>query len=116
MTHKVDIDNGIILVSLDGDLIGENDGAGIMEKVADFINKGHVKGAADLSNVRYMNSSGIGVLITMMTKLRNKGGELVLIKPSEQVKKLLTITKLNAIFQTAENRDEAYRLLNDQNS
>ncbi len=45
-----------------------------------------------------MNSSGIGVLITILTKFRNKGGEVVLVSPSEQIKKLLIITKLNAIF------------------
>ena len=63
--------------------------------------------AIDLSEVRYMNSSGIGVLITILTKFRNKGGEVVLIKPSDQIRKLLVITKLNAIFTIVESEEEA---------
>ena len=68
----------------------------------------------DISNVRYINSSGIGVLITILTKFRNKGGEVVLIKPSEQVKKLLIITKLNAIFNVVEKKEEAIERLKEE--
>jgi anti-sigma B factor antagonist len=42
----------------------------------------------DISKLRYINSSGIGVLITILTKFRNKGGEVYLMKPSENVQKL----------------------------
>ena len=61
----------------------------------------------DISDVRYINSSGIGVLITLLTKFRNKGGELFLIKPSEHVQKLLIITKLQAIFNIVDTEQEA---------
>ena len=49
---------------------------------------------------------GIGLLITILTKFRNKGGEVYLMKPSENVQKLLVITKLNAIFQIIQSEDE----------
>jgi anti-sigma B factor antagonist len=58
-----------------------------------------------------MNSSGLGVLITVLTKLRNKGGEVVLLNPSEQVKKLLLITKLNNIFNIFDSKEEAEAFL-----
>jgi anti-sigma B factor antagonist len=60
----------------------------------------------DIENVRYINSSGIGVLITILTKFRNKDGELFLIKPSEHVKRLLIITKLQAIFTISNSESE----------
>jgi anti-sigma B factor antagonist len=60
----------------------------------------------DISDLRYINSSGIGVLITILTKFRNKGGEVYLMNPSESVKKLLVITKLNAIFQIIKSEEE----------
>ncbi|MFN7791032.1 MAG: STAS domain-containing protein, partial [Cyclobacteriaceae bacterium] len=60
----------------------------------------------DISELRYINSSGIGVLITILTKFRNKGGEVYLMNPSESVKKLLLITKLNAIFQVVKSEQE----------
>jgi len=45
-------------------------------------------------------------LITILTKFRNKGGEVYLMKPSENVQKLLVITKLNAIFQIIQTESE----------
>ena len=46
-------------------------------------------------------------MITILTKFRNKGGEVWLVKPSENVKKLLIITKLNAKLNIAESEEEA---------
>jgi len=82
-----------------------------MELVNDKINSNILHAAIDLSNVRYMNSSGIGVLITLLTKFRNKSGEVVLINPSEQIKKLLIITKLNSIFNIVDNESQAIERL-----
>jgi anti-sigma B factor antagonist len=65
----------------------------------------------DLSQVRYISSSGIGVLITILTKMRNAGGEVFLSSPSEHVKKLLIITKLNNIFNVFETLEEALEQL-----
>jgi len=61
----------------------------------------------DISQLRYINSSGIGVLITILTKFRNKGGEVYLLNPSESVRKLLIITKLNSIFNIVATEEEA---------
>ena len=90
-----------------GDLIGENNGPELVEIVNDSLNKGVKFCLIDISDVRYINSSGIGVLITILTKFRNKGGELYLIRPSEHVKKLLIITKLQAIFRIVDSEKEA---------
>lgn len=111
MNFKEEVKEGIIHLKLEGDLIGENNGPGILEAINDQVNKGHTKAVIDISEVRYMNSSGIGVLITVLTKLRNKGGEVVLQNPSEQVKKLLVITKLNNIFNVFDSEGEAVSFL-----
>ena len=108
MKFKHEVKEGNVLVlSLSGDLIGEDNGASILELATDHIKRNIRYCIVDISNVRYINSSGIGVLITILTKFRNKGGEVYLVRPSENVKKLLIITKLNAIFNVAETEDEA---------
>ena len=108
MKFKHEIKEGnILLLSLSGDLIGEDNGASILELATEHIKNSVRYCIVDISNVRYINSSGIGVLITMLTKFRNKGGELVLIKPSESVEKLLIITKLNSIFNIAPDLNHA---------
>ncbi len=105
------IKDGIMFITFEGDLIGEENGPEIIEAVTESIQKGVVKSAVDISEVRYINSSGIGVLITILTKFRNKGGETVIVNPSDHVKKLLTITKLNAIFTVVENLELAKKEL-----
>lgn len=99
----------ILNLVFEGDLIGENKGPELVELVNELLSNGLKTCLADISNVRYINSSGIGVLITILTKFRNKGGELYLINPSEHVKKLLIITKLQAIFNIVTSREEALK-------
>lgn len=107
MEYSSEIKNGILLLSLTGDLIGEVKGPQLLEEVNNAINQNVVYCAVDISQVRYINSSGIGVLITILTKFRNQGGEVCIVNPSEHVKKLLIITKLTAIFNITDTVSEA---------
>ena len=109
MTFEKEINNNALIVRLAGDLIGEDNGASLLEIVNDAIQQQVFTCIIDISKLRYINSSGIGVLITILTKFRNKGGEVYLMKPSENVQKLLVITKLNAIFQIVQNESEVVR-------
>jgi anti-sigma B factor antagonist len=111
MNYTSEIKDQILFIQLEGDLIGETNGLELIDFVNDKINTNILNTAIDLSAVRYMNSSGIGVLITLLTKFRNKGGEVVLINPSEQIKKLLVITKLNSIFTILDNEAQAVERL-----
>ncbi len=102
----------ILFIELSGDLLGESNGLQVVDVANDHIvNRKVKKCAVDLSQVRYMNSNGLGILITLLTKFRNKDGELVLIHPSEQISKLLMITKLNSIFTVAADGTEAVKML-----
>ncbi|MCR9253927.1 MAG: STAS domain-containing protein [bacterium] len=107
MNYSSEIVNNIFEIKFTGDLIGENNGPEVIEKINDVINQGIKNAIVDIEEVRYINSSGIGVLITILTKFRNKGGEIVLVNPSEHVKKLLIITKLQAIFTIVDSKEQA---------
>ena len=111
MEYRHEIVNDVLILKLSGDLIGENHGPELISIINDSINDDIIFSAIDIQNVRYINSSGIGVLITMLTKFRNKGGEVVLIKPSESVEKLLVITKLNSIFTIVSSVEDAFKEL-----
>jgi anti-sigma B factor antagonist len=110
MKFSSEIKKESFIIRLEGDLIGENDGAAILAKATDAIQDNVLKCVIDISKLRYINSSGIGVLITILTKFRNKDGEVFSLNPSESVQKLLVITKLNAIFQIAKTEEEALTL------
>ena len=107
------VEEGVNILKLSGDMIGDDKGLALLELVNDTIYKGVLKCIIDISDMRYINSSGIGVLITVLTKFRNKGGEVVLVNPSDSVKKLLIITKLNAIFSISASVDIAIRELKE---
>lgn len=109
MTYNSEIKDGTLIIRLSGDLIGEDNGAGVLGIASDAIQKQIKSCVIDISDLRYMNSAGIGVLITILTKFRNKGGEVYLLKPSDSVKKLLVITKLNAIFQVIQSEEEVLK-------
>lgn len=109
MTFEHEIKGNALIIRLSGDLIGEDNGSRILEVVADAIQKSVLTSIIDISGLRYINSSGIGVLITILTKFRNKDGEVYLLKPSESVQKLLVITKLNSIFQIVQSEDEVLK-------
>ena len=91
---------------MEGDLIGDEVGPIIAELVSDSVEAGIKTMVIDLEKVRYISSSGLGLLITLLTKMKNAGGELFLTAPSEHVKKLLLITKLNGIFTVVESVKE----------
>jgi anti-sigma B factor antagonist len=106
------VDN-ILFARLQGDLIGNPDAQELVDVVNKSLNEGMTLCAIDLSNVRFINSSGIGVLVSLLTKFRNRGGEMVLINPSEHIRKLLIITKLNAIFTVADDDAQAANFLKE---
>ncbi len=110
MTFDKEIKDNTLILRLSGDLIGEDNGASLLEIVSNAIQDKVFNCIIDISNLRYINSSGIGVLITILTKFRNKGGEVYLMKPSENVQKLLVITKLNAIFQIVQSEAEVLNI------
>ncbi len=103
---------GVLRITLTGDLMGEDNGPEILEIATTAIKNGTIKCLVDILDVRYINSSGIGVLITLLTKFRNKGGDIVLVNPSEHVDKLLIMVKLRNIFNVAHSEEEAQQLIN----
>lgn len=111
MNHKKKIEGNCLILKLEGDLIGEDQGLDIIEIVNDSISDEIINCIIDIENVGYINSSGIGVLITILTKFRNRNGDVALVGPSQNVKKLLIITKLNAIFTISETLEEAKKKL-----
>ncbi|ARS34210.1 STAS domain-containing protein [Pontibacter actiniarum] len=113
MKYQTELKEDILFIRLEGDLIAGTDTQQLIDGVDGLYDGKVLLCAVDLSNVRFMDSSGMGVLVSLLTKFRNRGGELVLIKPSDHIRKLLIVTKLNAIFTIAENDDFAAQFLKE---
>lgn len=114
MKHTTQITDQVLRISLEGDIIGFEDVQGLLTEADDIIRQGVLLCVVDISAVRYMNSTGINILTTLLAKFRTQGGELVLTKPSQQVEKLLIVTKLTAIFTIAEDQHAAISRLKNE--
>ena len=107
MTSQSNLTDGILYVTLSGDLIGSPDTQQLLDAVNQHIEEAITNCAVDLSAVRYINSSGIGTLVSLLTKFRSRGGEMVLINPADHPRKMLALTKLNNIFTVAADQAAA---------
>jgi anti-sigma B factor antagonist len=79
----------------------------LRETVKDLLAKGHKKILLNLGDVSYIDSSGIGELVSAYTSVRNQGGELKLLKLTKKVHDLLQITKLYTVFDIKDDEASA---------
>jgi anti-sigma B factor antagonist len=77
--------------------------------IRDLANKGGQKILLNLSEVSYIDSSGIGELVSGFTTITNHGGSLKLVGLSKRVKDLLQITKLYTVFEVFDDESAAIR-------
>ena len=91
MNFAQEIKSNTLILRISGDLIGEDTGTRLVEAVNEAVSHKVMTCIIDISGLRYISSSGIGGLITILTKLRNKGGEIDLMNPTDRGHKLLEI-------------------------
>src|SRR5215469_13092310 len=77
--------------------VGESNS--IREKINEVSAGGHVNVILDLTNVEYVDSTGLGTLVICYTSLKKQGGALKLVNPNKRNVELLLLTKLHTIFQ-----------------
>lgn len=100
-------ESGVNIIALDGELIDKTQASGLLHTIDELIEKGEGKFVFDLSGIQYLNSSGLNVLINVLTKSRKEGGDVIITNVSKKVNQLFLITKLNTIFTIAENTESA---------
>ena len=79
------------------------------DMIRDLAAKGNKKLLLNLSEVSYIDSSGIGEMVSGFTTVTNSGGQLKLVGLSKRVKDLLQITKLYTVFEVYDDESEAVR-------
>ena len=97
--------SGITVVDLSGRITLGEGSTVLREGVKDLLSKGQRKILLNLGDVTYIDSSGIGELVSAFTSVRNQGGELKLLNLTKKVHDLLQITKLYTVFDIKD--DEA---------
>lgn len=100
-------ENGIMVIEPKGKIMGGPESTALHDLLHDLIDQGKKNVVIDLGKVDWMNSTGLGLLISGLTTLRKSGGELKLANVTDKIQSLLTITKLVTIFKSYDSVDEA---------
>jgi anti-sigma B factor antagonist len=88
--------------------LGEGSSA-LRDTLRGLVSNGQKKILLNLGEVSYIDSSGIGELVSGFTTVTNSGGQLKLLNLAKRVKDLLQITKLYTVFDVHEDEAEAVR-------
>ncbi len=102
-----------VVVELKGNVMGGPDSEKFSKLLHDLLDEGKKNIVVDLGHVKFMNSSGLGMLISGYTTIKNGGGSLKLANATEKINSLLVITKLITIFENYNSVDEAVKSFNN---
>jgi len=97
--------DGITIVDLSGRITLGEGSVAVRDTVHDLLSKGQKRILLNLGDVNYIDSSGLGELVSAFTAAKKQGGELKLLNLNKRVHDLLQITKLYTVFDVKE--DEA---------
>ena len=112
MKIKEKIEGDVAILEISGKLMGGPETQQLHDHIKGLIADNVNKVIINLSKVKWMNSSGLGILIGAVTVLKNSNGILCLINVSDRIKNLLKITKLDTVFEIYDNFDEAAVAIN----
>lgn len=116
MNYSVDERYNAVVIALSGNVMGGPDGSKLHETLHELREQGKKNVVVDLRKVRFMNSSGLGMLISGLTTMRNGGGDLRLANVIDRIQSLLVITKLITVFKHYDSVDEAVQSYEEEPS
>jgi len=99
--------NSVTIVDMSGRITLGEGSVVLRDTIRDLLSKGDKKILLNLGNVTYIDSSGIGELVSAFTSVRNQGGELKLLNLTKKVHDLLQITKLYTVFDIRDDETAA---------
>lgn len=106
MGFEVSKHGDVSLVEVEGQLIVGNRQE-LKQQVLEQLESGDRKFVIDFADTGYIDSSGLGVLVSLSKKIREQGGELRLSSLNEDLRTLFELTKLDTLFRIADDREEA---------
>jgi anti-sigma B factor antagonist len=101
--------DGVAILDLSGNLMGGPDAEAFNEVLRTLMHEGVRNVLVNLEKVKWVNSTGLGILISGYTTLQRSGGELKLLKVTERIENIFIVSKLSTVFQSYDDEDEAVR-------
>ncbi len=99
--------DGVAILDMSGKLMGGPDAEDFAEILKTLIHEGCRNVIVNMEKVSWVNSTGLGILISGYSTLRKSGGELKLLKVSDRIESIFIVSKLHTVFQSFKDEDEA---------
>ena len=98
----------VTIIDIDGPItLGQGDTDRLADKVRSLLQQGRKQLIANLANVSYMDSAGLGELVQAYTTVSRQGGALRLVGVTKRLNDLLVITKLSTVFDSYDSEAAA---------
>ena len=110
-SYKASKEKNVNSYVLEGELIDRGQALPLLTEIEEAVSKNENKILLNLQNLKYINSSGLNILINILTKARKSGGEVAICCVNKKVNELLVITKLNDVFNVSSSPEEAFKVL-----
>jgi anti-sigma B factor antagonist len=110
--YEIEEENNLSVIFFQGNLIEKYEAENVLADVAELITEGKSNFIIDFKDFEYLNSSGLNVILNILTKSRIAGGETVICEVPDKLKKLFIITKLDAVFTQTISLEEARNKFN----
>jgi anti-sigma B factor antagonist len=105
-----------VVIKFKGNVMGGPDAVKLNEQLHELIEEGKTNVVADLGKVKFMNSSGLGMLIGGLTTMRKAGGDLRIANATDKIESLLVVTKLITVFKHFDSLEKAVESFSDSDS
>ena len=100
------LEGDLVVINISGKIMGGEETTLFHGKVHEYINQNKKNFVIDMAKVDWMNSVGLGMMISTLTTVKNADGRLVLANITK-IESILTITRLITVFEHYDSRDEA---------
>jgi len=97
----------VFVVSVAGNIITDGSAVRVREIIRRLLAEGRRKILLDMAHVRWVDSMGLGVLVSALVSAMREGGQIKLLKVRQNVKDLLSVTKLDTVFTAYDDEAEA---------
>jgi anti-sigma B factor antagonist len=105
-TRQID---GVTIVDINGRIVLGEESAALRDLVGDLLSKGQKQILFNLGDVNYIDSAGLGYLVSAFSSVRKQGGELKLLNLTSKVHDVLQITRLYTVFDVLDNEAAAVK-------
>ena len=99
--------DGVTILEVSGKIMGGPDSELFSNTLKSLVHEDRTRVLVDLSKVTWVNSTGLGILISGYTTLKRSNGEMKLLNVSERIESIFMVTKLHSVFDSYKDEEEA---------